>query len=594
MLACPSCGATYIQRLEHCGLDGHRLEDTDVLPLVGRTVDRYRVEEALGSGGMAVVYRAVHLNLEQPFALKALHGEMASDHLIARRFEREAKVMSQLAHPNIVSVVDFGRTEGGLLYMVMEFVRGPTLGDVMRSSGPLPPTRVARLARQIALGLERAHRSGFVHRDLKPQNVMLLGEDDEEEHAKILDFGLVGLVEPDTAAHTQLTTRGMFFGTPAYMSPEQISGEPVGPPSDLYALGVMMYAMLTGELPFRGDLRELAHQHVTKPAPRPNLDYGGLTDVVMKLLNKEPDARLTRGREVAAAIDATLLAAPPGSMPPAPGFDLSDDVSFGAPEPDRDVLGVEPELVVSDAADLTLTDGPLERLEPPKSRGPTAVLALLVLALGVWAMASVLGGWPAVRAPWPAAPGTPAPDAATEAPTDAGRRAESGASPAGRTTQPAPAEPAPSATKPPPAPEPEPEPEPERSREPAPKADDDEPAKSPSRLNTESTPETTRTPAASPKPERPPRRGAEPAPAPPEATRAPEPPAGAKDLEAEPSPEPVPAPDRGSDAEEGASDAEEAPESESESDPASEPEPEDLERRLEESLRRLETSTTGG
>jgi serine/threonine-protein kinase len=510
--------------LEHCGLDGHRLEEAPVPPLVGRTVDRYRIEEALGSGGMAIVYRAIHLNLEQSFALKALHGEMASDHLIARRFEREAKVMSQLSHPNIVSVVDFGRTDGGLLYMVMEYVRGPTLADVMRSFGPLPPARVADLSRQIALGLERAHRSGFVHRDLKPQNVMLLGADDEEEHAKILDFGLVGLVEPESSSHTQLTTEGMFFGTPAYMSPEQVSGGPVGPASDLYALGVMMYAMLTGDLPFRGDVRELAHQHVTKPAPRPRLDYGGLTDVVMKLLHKEPDARPARGRTVAELIDATGLGARTTSALPQPA-----PATEASPTSSHD-LSAEPELVVSDALELTHPDAPTHPGRA-SSRSPSPWVAIALLLLGVAAVLGATGRWRAwAEAVWPGA----AP--AAQERRDAGPGPEARAAPDAGVR----------------AVEPERTAEPERARKP--------------KRRVQRAPLPVR--EAEPAPE------AEPEPdAGPEAETKPEP-------EAEPEPEPKPEPE-----------AEPEPEPEAEPEPEPEPDAEAIEERLEESLRKLETST---
>jgi len=440
MLACPSCGATYVQRQEHCGLDGHRLVDVGVPPLVGRTVDRYRIEETIGSGGMAIVYRAVHVHLEQSFALKALHGEMASDATIAKRFHREAKVMSQLAHPHIVSVVDFGTTDAGLLYMVMQYVRGPTLADVMRHTGPLGPARTARLARQIATGLDRAHRSGFVHRDLKPQNVMLVGGDDgDEERAQILDFGLVGLVEPEASHQTQLTTRGMFFGTPAYMSPEQISGGPVGPSSDLYALGVILYAMLVGELPFRGEVRELAHQHVTKAPPRPRLEYGGLTEVVMRLLAKAPEERPASARAVVDLIDRAFDRS---SWPAV----ASDDDGFDDPTADatassrgaaHEALAAEPALVVSDPAEITHADGlPVSTRRTRRGRWLVAAAGLLaVFAAAAW----TTGPWPQLDSGLPGLDGEPGAGpngsaAASEAPeSEAGR--EAALPPSGRTDE---------------------------------------------------------------------------------------------------------------------------------------------------------------
>lgn len=290
MLVCPKCGSTYTREVEHCGLDGERLIQSQVDPLIGRTLDRYKIVGPIGAGGMAKVYRATHLYLEQDFAVKVLHGQLAADKALTKRFHREAKTLSRIKHPNVVAVADFGATKEGLLFMVMELLEGVTVSEALRRDGPMPPARAGRIIKEVASGLAAAHGRGFVHRDLKPGNLMLVANEQGTEQAKILDFGLVRLLEPD-ASDGELTHRGQFFGTPSYMSPEQATGGEVGPASDLYSLGVILYQLLTGTPPFTGDVQQLAQQHVTAPPPVPPLPYGGLTDLAVHLLQKEPNER---------------------------------------------------------------------------------------------------------------------------------------------------------------------------------------------------------------------------------------------------------------------------------------------------------------
>ncbi|MEM9113603.1 MAG: protein kinase [Myxococcota bacterium] len=360
MLVCSLCGSTYTRSQEFCGLDGTPLGTLDPLPLIDRLIDRYRIVDVIGSGGMAMVYRALHTRLEKHFAFKALHGQMASDQMLAKRFHREAKVLSRLNHPNIVAVSDFGSTEHGVPYMVMELLEGESLWTRSRERGPIPPGTVAEWTLQIASGLAIAHRKGFVHRDLKPQNIMLVPDPGKDgEQIKILDFGLVGIMEPDPGQHTQLTQEGMFFGTPAYMSPEQITGGEVKATADLYALGVLMYLLLTGEVPFRGDVRELAHQHVSSEPSRPLLEYGGLTPIVMRLLEKDPKRRLPNARALMRAIDETGL--------------LGRSLDLG-PSSSRDTrVDRQSPLQFSDADDgPELTFGEPNEIEVPKAPSPPA------------------------------------------------------------------------------------------------------------------------------------------------------------------------------------------------------------------------------
>ncbi|MEO1232347.1 MAG: serine/threonine-protein kinase [Myxococcota bacterium] len=308
MLACPFCGSVYARSQEFCGLDGTRLEEVVEDPLLGRTVGRYIIERPLGSGGMARVYRGRHEVLEERVAVKVLHGELSADKHLAKRFEREARSLSRIQHPNVVEVRDFGRTETGILYMVMELVEGHTLADALRRAGPLPPGEAGRITADIARGLGAAHDTGYVHRDLKPGNVVL-DVRSSPSAVKILDFGLVGLVE-GTESDTPLTRQGTFFGTPTYMSPEQSAGERAQPASDMYALGVVLYELLTGTPPFFGDIRQLAQQHMQSEPPRPPLEYGGLTGLALELLSKVPEDRPTSD-ELVDAICALPLTLPP-------------------------------------------------------------------------------------------------------------------------------------------------------------------------------------------------------------------------------------------------------------------------------------------
>lgn len=310
MLVCPSCYSIYSTQTEFCGIDGAALTETPVDPLLGRTIDRYLITEALGSGAMGCVYRASHETLERDYALKMLYGQTASDRQFIERFKREANAVSRMNHPNVVSVLDFGRTPNGLTFLVMEYVAGRPLDEIMSEDGPFDHARVIRLMRQIAAGLSEAHRLGFVHRDLKPGNVLVTQTADGEV-AKILDFGLVGLMEAEGPA---LTETGVTMGTPQYMAPEQTLDARVGPSADLYALGVTAFHMLTGDVPFSGAARQVMVKH-SKQAPPPLDEHGELGQLILQLLEKSPADRPPSAEAVIQQLDRLapepeLLAAP--------------------------------------------------------------------------------------------------------------------------------------------------------------------------------------------------------------------------------------------------------------------------------------------
>ena len=236
--------------------------------LVGKVLNgKYEVLGILGVGGMGVVYKVRHLILKKRnlFALKILLPRFSKDSKFQERFLREVEVAMGLTHENIVQTRDFGKTEDGLLFFTMDFCHGRALKDVIAEVGAFPPERAAHIAKELLRALSEAHRVGVVHRDLKPDNILLV-KDGERERVKILDFGIAKLLEGD--GDSQTLTQGGVIGTPKYMSTEQAAGEAVDGRSDLYSLGVVLYEMLTGSVPFSGrTARSILMAHLTTPPP---------------------------------------------------------------------------------------------------------------------------------------------------------------------------------------------------------------------------------------------------------------------------------------------------------------------------------------
>ena len=274
---------------------------------------RYRITALLGEGGMGAVYLAEHVHMKKRFALKLLHRDLAGNEEVIERFRREAEAAAHLDHPNVVAATDFGQTDDGSFFLVLEYIDGTSLREVIEG-GPMPATRALHIARQIALGLGRAHDAGIVHRDLKPENVMLVRKEDDADFVKVLDFG-VARTEPQSeraGSDQPLTRLGTVVGTPAYMAPEQALGEKVTPRSDLYALGVVLYEMLTGKHPFDGDPMAMLSLHLVAPVPAMAERAPGVVvppaveALVRRLLEKDAAARPASGREL---VDATYAAA---------------------------------------------------------------------------------------------------------------------------------------------------------------------------------------------------------------------------------------------------------------------------------------------
>lgn len=273
---------------------------------------RYRIERMLGAGGMGTVYAATQVAMQRTVALKVLSGDLTADNVELRRFYREARLASQLRHPHVVAILDFGIDEASNTpYIAMEYVEGRSLGSILRAEGPLKEVRTARLLEQVARALVAAHGAGLVHRDLKPDNIMVSVLPDGLEHVTVLDFGIAKSLTHEGASSGQLTHSGVVVGTPRYMSPEQVSARPVDGRSDLYSLGVILHEMLAGQPPFLGDqLVALMIAHVSAPRPQYPALVGGaaprpsMVALHRSLLAIDVDARPRDAQTVAATLRA--------------------------------------------------------------------------------------------------------------------------------------------------------------------------------------------------------------------------------------------------------------------------------------------------
>ena len=269
---------------------------------------KYRIEGFLTQGGMGAVYRGTHEMLGRKVAIKLIKPELVTSDEVVERFLREARAASQLHHTNIVATYDLGQAEDGSLYIAMELVDGKSLKELIKEAGPMDPERIVRLAKGIAAALALAHRNNIVHRDLKPQDIVVCKDHDGNEVPKLLDFGIAKTFEPDQAA---LTATGMVIGTPQYMAPEQAQGQDVDARTDLYALGVILYEMVGGHVPFRDtSVPALLVKHMqTPPPPLKDLRSDtppGLEAIVLRCLEKDPNLRFPTADALSEALDKAL------------------------------------------------------------------------------------------------------------------------------------------------------------------------------------------------------------------------------------------------------------------------------------------------
>jgi serine/threonine protein kinase len=353
MKYCSSCKTSYPTDFQVCPKDGAGLNETNEL-LSGMIIrEKYQILEKIGSGGMAAVYRARHVDFNEIFAIKLINNQYFEDESFIKRLRAEAVIARKLRHPHAVRIEDLDRTEDGRLFIVMEYVDGQDLRRVIRQNGALPVQRILDIASQVCSALAAAHALGIVHRDIKPDNIQLLATTDGTDFVKVLDFGIAKL-RRGAANDESLTGSGLLLGTPQYLSPEQAMGKTgthIDGRSDLYSLGIVMYEMLTGRVPFQSDtpMGMLVHHLHTLPQPpqkvRPDLDIPQpVSELLMQCLQKCPEDRFQSADQMLTAVrtaDARLGLGPQAAATAAASTrtDLARTATVGsAPLPPPEVM----------------------------------------------------------------------------------------------------------------------------------------------------------------------------------------------------------------------------------------------------------------
>ncbi len=353
MKTCPTCQGSYPNNYQVCPADGSPLQEIGTWSDGSVIRGKYRLLAKVGQGGMGSVYKALHLAFDELRALKVIAPELLTDELFVKRFKHEAVITRRLQHPNAVRVDDIDEAEDGRPYIVMEFIDGKSLKKLIREEGALPVPRVLSIVKQTASALEAAHKLGMVHRDIKPDNIALVDTPDGEM-VKVLDFGIAKVKEArmGEAAGLTLTGAGVVIGTPQYMSPEQAMGkrgDELDGRADLYSLGVVMYQMLTADLPFKADTTmEMLLCHMQKPpAPievlHPELQVPeNVAALTMRLLEKDRDMRPATARVLIQEIERVEkeLASPPPPPPPLPVLDSTRLVPMEDQDTIRDDQGM--------------------------------------------------------------------------------------------------------------------------------------------------------------------------------------------------------------------------------------------------------------
>jgi serine/threonine protein kinase len=314
MKLCFRCNAEFGDEEVLCPKDGTRLVLVGQDPLIGQVLEgRYRVEEVVGKGAMGVVYRATQEFIGRKVAVKVMHSFHVADKDALKRFHQEAKAASRLNHPHIVSVFDYGVIPGGQPYIVMDFLRGVTLTKLIKERRFMGLAEAEPIFRQVCDALEEAHRQGVIHRDVKPENIVLTERGQDKRFVQVVDFGIAKIVEINSETLTNLTKPGTICGSPTYMSPERFEGRAVDHHSDIYSLGVTLFEALTGRAPFlSSNLQGLMSLHLTQPAPSlasVNSEIGyspRLEKLVAKALAKDPNLRQRNMAEFASELKQAL------------------------------------------------------------------------------------------------------------------------------------------------------------------------------------------------------------------------------------------------------------------------------------------------
>lgn len=328
MKTCPKCKLTYPLDRAFCFVDGMDLVNV-VDARIGTTLGgRYLLEHILGEGGMATVYAARHTLVDRTCAIKVMSPLLARDVVVRERFRREAKSAQRLTHPNVIEIYDHGETPDGTSFIVMEKLDGLSLGGII-SQGPIAIGRALQIMIQICRGIARAHDLDVIHRDLKPENIFITWREDRSDLVKLLDFGIARSLHD-----SRLTGQGELFGTPQYMAPERITNTDAGPPADLYALGIIFFEMVTGELPFQSaDIASFFVKHLKDPPARARSVNPAvpeeLEELILRLLAKDPKNRPVDAHRV----QADLVALARKLRVPIPRDPLIDPVPSARPEP---------------------------------------------------------------------------------------------------------------------------------------------------------------------------------------------------------------------------------------------------------------------
>lgn len=380
MLHCPTCGRHYSPDFEICPEDQSPLQADATIagappvdPLLGHTLDdKYRLDEQLGIGGMGTVYRARHLLIDRPVAVKVLNQRFVEDEAARTRFRREARAAGRLQHTNAVTVTDFGESHDGYVYLVMELLEGRTLRDVLAKEAPLDAARSVSIMMQISAAVAAAHEAGIIHRDLKPANIFIVQRAEVPAVVKVLDFGIAKLAAEtlDEDEPMTLTQIGAMIGTPRYMSPEQCDGAELTPAADVYSLGVILYEMLTGTVPFSGSTPLAIAMKHTGEAPRSPRDFvstipPALEDVVLHTLEKQPQDRPANAAEFRKELMATAerLGLEHAALTSSPNLKALRDVGTESPS-GRLVIDIsrlrENRAANSDVNEITVLGAPAE------------------------------------------------------------------------------------------------------------------------------------------------------------------------------------------------------------------------------------------
>jgi len=433
-------------------------------PLLGRVLsERYRILRKLGEGGMGVVYLAEHVVIEKKLALKVLFPDLTRRADLVQRFMQEAKSASRIGHENVIDITDFGQSPEGYVFIAMEYLSGQDLGQVLKAAGSLSWERAQPIVVQIVKALRAAHERGIIHRDMKPENIFVTPRDDGREFVKVLDFGIAKVMGLDEDV-PRLTRTGMIFGTPEYMSPEQAQGQPVDHRVDIYAVGCIMFHILTGRVPFKADsFMGILSKHMMEApeSPRalnPAIDPA-IEAVILRAMQKDPAKRFQSMREllqallpaaagdlsgaISAASGSTAARTAAASVVPVPA--TTAERTAPLPYATHELEGrasiplaaANPEVRRSKTETFSRADGPFADGPPPRSRAGNAGL----LALAAGAVVALAAGFVVLRG---RATGT--------APAAAVVPAAVPAPPPAAVTSPPPASPAPPAVAPAPLP----------------------------------------------------------------------------------------------------------------------------------------------